>query len=337
MKSNIKLVSTNDMSREAWLAYRFCGLGASEVGTVMGLDPYKSSIQLFYEKIGEYHASNVENISMFLGKNQEEFISDMWEYWGGTQESMIENFNSGNKVRRCRRVNAYAHNDKYPWLFVSLDFEINKHNGKGNGTLETKTIGGYNADKWEAGIPVGYVTQVQDQMLVCEYEYGEIAILKDNRDFNVIEFEYNASICEGIIERTKIFWDTVEAGRVAITKRLNAKMEFNYSQVEELNAEIASLEPSPDGTDAYNNFLKEKYQIALPGERIGTVIELQTAIAHKEVDTRLKSLEEEKQLYSNTLKNYIKDGCDKLDFGVNGFVSWKANKNGVRTLQNKVK
>lgn len=337
MKSNIILHSTKDMSREAWLAFRFRGIGASEAATVLGLDPYKSSIQLFYEKIGEYPQSNVQNIMSFLGKNQEEFIADMWEYWENDQETMIANFEAGKRVRRCKRVNAYAINDKYPWLFVSLDFEINKHGERGNGSLETKTIGGYNADKWEGGIPPGYLIQVYTQCLVCEYLYGEIAIMKDNRDFNVVAFDHSPEVAATIIEKTGEFWDRVLKARVLITRREEARKSFNFSMVEEIEAEIITLEPPADGSDAYNAFLKEKYKIALPGERRGTPEELAEGLKHKDAKARIALLDEEKQLYENRIKSSMRDGEERIDFGPDGFISWKANKNGSRMFLNKLK
>jgi putative phage-type endonuclease len=338
MKSSIRLVPTRDMDRDAWLRYRLNGIGASEVGVIFGLSPYKASIQLFYEKIGEHPKFDIQSLPAFLGKNQESFIADMWEHWDGTQEGMMHNYETENRIRRCKRVNAYAHNEKYPWLFVSLDREINQYDNRGNGALELKTIGGYEADKWESGLPPVYVLQVQTQMLVCEYSFGEIAILKDNRDFMVFPFEMVPSICDSILERTGEFWGRVLQARKILTQRFEADKNFNGRQVDELTAELQALEPSPDGSDAYNNFLKEKYQIALPGERKGSAIELEAATQHKAVQAQLKALKEAETLQTNILKNSIgQQGCDLLDFGQNGYVSWAANKNGVRTFLNKTK
>lgn len=326
------------MTSEDWLRYRKRGIGASEVGTIMGLDQYKASIQLFYEKIGEDLGFSTENLSMFLGKEQEPFIAELWEYWEGNETQMMANYRMGQKVRRCKRVKAYAHNEKWPWLFVSLDREINQHAGRSNGALELKTIGGYESDKWEAGIPPKYITQVQTQMLVCGYEYGEIAVLKDNREFFVYPFEFSKSITDSIIEITKSFWDKVEKARIIITQQFEAKRNFNYAAAEDLQGQLQALEPEPDGSDAFHSFLKEKYHIAIPGERIGTDQQLITAQKHKEINDRIKELGEEKQLYENQLKNdFGHQEADRLDFGDKGNVTWKGNKNGVRVFLNKVK
>jgi putative phage-type endonuclease len=340
MKSNITLIPTAGMPREDWLQFRKKGIGASEVGAVMGLSPYKSSIELFYDKIGESLGYTVENLAMFLGTEQESFVAMLWEHWDpvdGTVDTMVANYRAGRKVRRCKRVNAYATNSKYPWLFVSLDREINKFDARGNGALELKTVGGWESDKWESGIPPSNIVQVTTQTLVCEYLFGELAQLKDNRDFFVFPFEHNESIAESILATTKAFWDRVEKARVIVTRRFEAQRNMNYRAVDELNAELQAVEPEPDGSDAFNAFLKEKYKIAIPGEQAGSLEDLANAQAHKEAKDRIKLIESEKQLYENRLKNVIRDGADALDFGVNGRVTWKTDARGIRRFLNNVK
>lgn len=56
----------------------------------------------------------------------------------------------------------------------------------GRGVLEIKTISGYNADKWEGGIPPYYIAQIQLYMLVLGYDYGQFAFLKDGRHMDVL-------------------------------------------------------------------------------------------------------------------------------------------------------
>lgn len=340
MNSNVQLISTADMSREDWLQYRKTGIGASEVGAIMGLSPYKSSIELFYDKIGESLGYTVENLSMFLGQEQESFVATLWEHWDpvdATVDTMIANYRAGRKVRRCKRINAYARNIRFPWIFVSLDREINQIDGRGNGALELKTVGGYESEKWESGIPPSNIVQVTTQTTVCEYAFGELAQLKDNRDFFVFPFEHNESIAESILATTKKFWDKVELARIIVTRRFEAQRTSNYRLVDECNAELHTLEPEPDGSDAYNAFLKEKYRIAVPGEQSGSQEDLANAQAHKAVKERQKLLELEKNLYEQRLKQVIRDGADVLDFGKDGKVTWKTDTTGIRRFLNKVK
>lgn len=337
MKSSLILTPTNNMNTGQWLEFRWGGIGGSEVGAIMGLNPYQSSIELFYAKIGQ-PIFRPENIAMFMGKETEPLLAQMWQYWGGTPESMIENYRSNNIVRKCHRVNAYIKNPKYPWLFCSVDRVINKQEGRGEGVLEVKNISGYAADKWESGFPPSYVIQIQTYLTVLELTWGESAIMKDGREFEVLPFEFNQSIADGILETTEKFWRKVEQAKIIVTQQFEAQRNFNHKAMDELTAELQTLEPEPDGSDAFNNFLKEKYRIALPGERIGTITQLTDAQAHKEMSSRIKELTEQKQLHENKLKNaFGHESCDRFDFGENGYVSWKSDSNGVRRFLNKTK
>lgn len=340
-KNNLLYTSTQGMTKDVWLQFRKRGIGASEVGAVLGLSQYKSNVELYYDKIGEGLRFNVENIAMFCGTELESFVADMWQYWGGTEASMIENFRAGNKIRRMQRVNAYIQNPKYPHLFVSLDRKINKHtdeSGKerGNGALEIKTISGYEADKWEAGIPPSHVVQVQTQLLVTGWQYGELAVLRDGRFFEVYPFERHAGVCKHIVKKTNEFWQRVEAARKFMTQKFEAELNFNTRKVREIEGELQRLEPDADASDGLATFLKEKFRNAEPlSERQGTDEELLMARQHAIFKAKRKDIEEKIQLSENTLKKQMKT-LECLTFGEAGRVYWKNDARGTRCFVNKV-
>lgn len=338
MKSHLKIVSTKEMDSTAWIQYRKRGIGASEVGTILGLNPYKCAAQLFWEKLGET-TDTVENMCMFMGKEMEDFIANLWSYWDpneATEAAMMQNYRADRKLRKSRRVNAYVHNPEFPWLFVSLDRVINK-TANGEGSLEIKTLGGWESGKWESGIVPSHVVQVQTQLLVTEFTFGELAVLKDGRQLDVYPFEENKGIQETIVTRTKEFWDRVERGRVLWNRKFEAERNFNYKLVSELEAELTTIEPGPEGTEAYAKYLKERYKIADPGEMRGNDELLTVAVKMTDLDKKIKELEAEKRLQENILKNSLRDGADKITFGDYGYISWKADSNKNRRLLNKVK
>lgn len=337
MKSHLQLIPTGNMTREEWLAYRKTGVGASEVAPILGLSPYKSAIELFYEKVAEGIPNSVENIFMFMGSEQEDFIADKWQYWQGSEESMIANFRARRIIRKCQRVRAYVRNPKFPWLFVSLDRKINVTQTAGEGALEIKTISGYESAKWAAGIPPAHVVQVQTQQGVCEFLFGELATLKDGRRFDVIPFEFHESIFEGILHKTKLFWDNVEKARILATRRFEAERNFNMRSVQELTAELEQYEPAPDGSDAYTAYMAAKYHLAAPGVKAGGEAEFKVAQEHRSIKDQIKDLEEQATLKQNILIKYL-SGMDQIDFGKDrGVVTWKPNKNGVRSFRNAIK
>ena len=345
MNRNLIITSTVGMSADNWLKYRKRGLGASEIGTVLGLNPYKSKLELFYDKVTLQPKTNIENIAMFMGHYHEAAVADLWQYWDGSEQGMIDNYRKGNKVRKCRRINAYVSNPKYPWLFASLDRIINKGNAnihgsdyeasENEGALEIKTIAGYEADKWEAGIPPSHLVQVITQMLVCEFQYGEIAAMKDGRYFSVWPFNFNPIIAKNIVEQSKEFWESVIEGRKLMTQKFEAEYSHNIKLANECQAKLDVIEPEPDGSESCENFLKEKYKKAKTHAGIitGTPYDLQLAKEHKADKEAAKVLEQRMREFENTLKRRIADG-NTLDFGKDGKVTWQGE---PRRFNNKIK
>lgn len=50
--SALKLVKTNDLDIGQWLTVRKQGIGSSDAAAAVGLNPYKSQLQLWMEKTG---------------------------------------------------------------------------------------------------------------------------------------------------------------------------------------------------------------------------------------------------------------------------------------------
>ena len=49
------------MTREEWLEERKKGIGGSDAATILGLNPYKTSIQLWEEKTGRKQAEDISD------------------------------------------------------------------------------------------------------------------------------------------------------------------------------------------------------------------------------------------------------------------------------------
>ncbi len=338
MKTTNKLVytSTVGMNDKEWLYFRKRGIGASEVGYIMGLSPYKSNVELFYEKLAQGLGINVDTVPTFMGKYMENVIADLWQYWEDDQIKMQANYNAGRKVRTMQRVNAYIQNPKYPHLFASLDRRINKYDKNGNGCLEIKTLGGYEAGKWEAGVPPSHIVQVNTQMLVTGWKYAELAILEDGRYLNVYPFKPHKGITSAIIEKTTDFWQRVEQARKCLTQKFEAEQNFNTRKVREIEAELMRLEPSPDASVALADFLKEKYRESeIMSERLGTLEEFEAAKEHLALKEQSKSIDTAILLKENTLKTAMREK-ECLTFGEAGKVIWKNDSSGARRFKNKV-
>lgn len=331
------------MSRAEWLAYRMNGIGGSEVGTVLGLSPYTSSLELYYKKI-QPTSEIEENEAMHWGKALEDLIAERWQYWDTNAVTMMANYEQKKIIRKCRKINAYIINPDVPYLFASVDRIINHgkeislgryivDNRKPEGVLEIKTISGFSAKQWEQGIPPWYITQLQSYLLITGLSYGEIALLRDGRFMEVIPFQKSEIICNEIISRCSKFWSKVLRGREILANE-------NVTSWEELRSaaareEIAKLEPEPDGSESYEAFLSDRYkpeQIEVKGNDNHYTV----AQSYIDYNEQIKEIEEKQRLSSNVLKVAMAE-AEVMSFGDRGKVLWKTNSKGSRVFTVKLK
>ena len=167
-----KLVSTLNMERDTWLAYRKRGIGGSDAAAVAGLNPYSSPIKVFYDKTTD-KTPDSDNEAMRLGRDLENYVAQ--RFCEAT----------GFKVRRS---NAIYYDEKRPFMIGDADRLIV---GQKAG-LECKTVNIYSTSKWDDGqTPIHYLMQ-------C-YHYMSV--------FNVREWYITALIFgQGIVIR-KLTWD----------------------------------------------------------------------------------------------------------------------------------
>lgn len=307
----------NFFTDHAWTKFDFPCIGSSEASTILGLNPYHSIIELYFEKVGIKPTYREDNIHMFWGKALEDEIADKWQYWEGSPESVVENFNNKKIVRRCRKMNAYAVNKTWPWLFTSVDRIINKTATSKEGTNECKTIQGWVSQMWENGIPPMYVIQLQDQILVLELDFGEMTILKDGRFFEVYPFDKAPNIQARILEGTKDFYNRVRAG---LEFYILSRYTEDDEEEKQLLALVDNYSPEPDGSVSYRDYLNKTYTdkgVTL----IGGPEELKLAKDYVYFLEQIKKLEACQMKRSNLLKSIMKEAAT-LELS-DGKVTWK--------------
>ena len=110
----LRLIKTNTLDRDQWLTVRKGGIGSSDAASAIGLNPYKSQLELWMEKTGRD-----ANLPKVDPKDQS---SPM--YWGTLLESIVAahcTMRSGHKVRR---INAVLQHPTEPWMLANLDREV---------------------------------------------------------------------------------------------------------------------------------------------------------------------------------------------------------------------
>jgi putative phage-type endonuclease len=322
---HLKLTPTAKLSEAEWQTLRQSFvtrgmIGGSDAGTLLGLNKYKSPINLFYQAIGLVNLPNKMNSAMLHGKQLEDYVADCWQYYDGTEEGWVDNTLSNNKIKRFKKVKAIIENPKYPVLFANIDAKITKHPSyrKKSGVLEIKTISGYSADSYEAGLPPSYLLQVQHYMLVTEWNYAEICYLKDGRDLGCVTFEADAEIQSSILDAAINFNRRVSEARKAITG----------APIDEAMQIATHFEPDADSSMAFNDFVSEKHKARENEVSMqGSDEHEQWAYTYNSINTEIKTLEHDKQLYQNRLKQAMeKEGATTMILP-NGKITWRKNFN----------
>jgi len=185
---------------EAFHANRLTGIGGSDAATVCGLNPYKSAVELYYEKRGE---STPEDIS------DKPAIR-----WGNLLEPLVAAEYMRETGRVVRRKNAMLRHKEHPHMIAHLDRVVQGERI----VVEIKTVSQIAYDKGDWGpagtdeVPSHYLLQVQHYMAVTGYPVAHLAVLIGGRDFRLYVIERNEALIEHLIERESAFWTCVLEG-----------------------------------------------------------------------------------------------------------------------------
>lgn len=183
-----KLISTIGLEHEKWLLYRKQGIGGSDAGAVCGLNPYRTAIQVYYDKTSDA-LEVVDNEAMRQGREFEEYVA----------RRFCEA--SGKKVRKA---NAMFYDENYPFMLADVDRMVVGENAG----LECKTASPYTEGNWqEDKIPLSYQLQCHHYMSVCNADAWYLAVLIYGRDFKYYRIERDEEIIRDLIRMEKEFWN----------------------------------------------------------------------------------------------------------------------------------
>lgn len=172
-----------------WHELRSKGLGGSDIGTVLGFNPYKSPYQLWLEKTGVLVPEDIsDKVAIQIGNELEDLVARMF-----TQET-------GLKVQKDNKT--YFH-QKHPFLLANIDRKI-----IGEKTLlECKTTSAYNEGNWDGDeVPASYLLQVQHYLNVLDYDKAYIAVLIGNHKFLWKEIKRDDDLIAAYTEQAAKFW-----------------------------------------------------------------------------------------------------------------------------------
>lgn len=194
----LKLVKTTELSRADWLEVRRTGIGGSDAAAAVGLNPYKSQLELWLEKTGR---------DAELAKPDP---NDMAEpvYWGTLLEPIVAAAYTQQTGRRVRKVNAVLRHPTVTFMLANLDREV--VGVPDVQILECKTAGEYGARHWQDGVPEYVQLQVQHQLAVTGKQAADVAVLLCGQKLAVHRLERDDVLIGQLIALETQFWRYVE-------------------------------------------------------------------------------------------------------------------------------
>lgn len=149
-------------NKEEWAKERVNGLGGSDAGVVVGVNPWKDRMTLWLEKTGQVVQSDIsENPAVQYGIVAEEHIRNLFKL----DYPNLKVFSNSLMMLRSK---------EFDWLTYSPDGELLDQETNQKGILEIKTTTIQNGNQfksWQDMIPQNYYVQVLHGLLVTNYDF----------------------------------------------------------------------------------------------------------------------------------------------------------------------
>ena len=148
-------------NREEWLKARKNYIGGSDASAVVGMNPYKTNVDLWLEKTGQIIPEDISDKPYVqYGHDAEPLLRELFKLDYPEYQVFYEE-------------NNMFLNDKYPWGHYSADGWLIDKDGR-KGILEIKTteiLQSQQKEKWNHQIPDNYYIQTLHGLLIMEADF----------------------------------------------------------------------------------------------------------------------------------------------------------------------
>ena len=204
-------------------------IGGSDIGTIMGVNQWKSPYTLWAEKTGLIEVED---------------ISDKDAVWFGVMEEDIIAKRFMMKTELKVKKSNYAYGCKeYPYLRGHVD----RIAAKGKWGLEIKTTSSWNKTKYDEGeIPESHYWQCMFYMFLTGWDTWYLATKRDNR-FYITKISRDDEAIERMLDACEDFWNHVQSGEpVEIDGSDSTQETLEKMYPEEHQGETVNLESQED-------------------------------------------------------------------------------------------
>lgn len=206
---DVEIIELEHNSPE-WLDFRNTGIGGSDASAVLGLNPWKTNVELWEEKSG-------------LKPPKEVSCAEAVEYGSKAEVWLAKLFELDfPEYRLTTPKNIVYRRDGF--MFASLDGELEDRAGR-KGILEIKTstiFSSINRERWNEKIPQNYYIQLLHYLMVTGYDFAILkAQLKSSQQGGVylqtrhycidVSDEFVKGDIRYLREAERTFWEDVKS------------------------------------------------------------------------------------------------------------------------------
>lgn len=193
------LVDTDGLTEEEWLEYRRQGIGGSDAAAILGVSPFATARDLYYDKCKIVSYADEE--SNWVGKRIGHLLEDL--------VAEIFSKKTGFPVYKIHKM--FRH-PRYGFMLADIDYFVTLPHGE-TALLEIKTTN-YNAkDRWwkdgKETVPINYEAQGRHYMCVMNANHIYYCCLYGNSENDVIirHLERDRAYEEELISLEGHFWN----------------------------------------------------------------------------------------------------------------------------------
>ena len=194
-----ELVDTSNLSNEEWLSYRRRGIGGSDAAAILGISPWRTARDLYYDKLSVVKADMDENwVALEMGHLLEDLVAGIFHVKTGY---------------RSYQIKKMFYHPVHTFMLADIDYFVELPVGR-TAILEIKTTI-YNAkDHWwsEDGqeiVPLNYEAQGRHYMAVMNIDEVFYCGLYGNNEDEVIirHIDRDHDYEEELIALEQDFWE----------------------------------------------------------------------------------------------------------------------------------
>ena len=183
------------MNKQEWLEERKTYIGGSDLGSILGINNFRTELDVYFEKTAEGIAEDTAGEAA---------------YWGNVLEDVVAQEYAKRTGFKIEKPAGLIRHSEYPFIACNLDYWVIDDQGNSH-ILECKTANQMKVTCWgEEGtdqIPESYLYQVAYYAAITGVNRVDIAVLIGGQDFRIYRYDKDEVKESQLIRAAKKFWN----------------------------------------------------------------------------------------------------------------------------------